>query len=75
MSFNSIRLKLTAWYVALLAIILIIFGFLLHFFLSKRLYEGIDNSLKVSATIVAKTALMKYTRAPFPGLEHFLDHF
>ena len=75
MQFNSIRLKLTAWYVALLAIILILFGFLLYFFLSKRLYEGVDNSLKVSATVVAKTALMKNATVTFPGLDHFLEQF
>ncbi|MFQ5673270.1 MAG: sensor histidine kinase [Nitrospinales bacterium] len=75
MSFTSIRLKLTAWYVALLAIILILFSFLLHFFLSNQLYEGVDNSLKVSARVVAKTALMKYAAAPLPGLEYFLNQF
>jgi two-component system, OmpR family, sensor kinase len=71
----SVRLKLTAWYVALLGSILILFSFLLFFFLSKRLYEGVDNSLKISANVVAKTALTRYTSAPLPGLENFLEQF
>ncbi len=75
MVFNSIRLKLTAWYVALLAIILILFSILLYFFLSKRLYEGIDNSLKVSANIVAKTALMRFPTTPLPGFDQYLEQF
>ena len=53
---NSIRSRLTAWHVALLGAILILFSVLLYFFLSKRLHEGIDNSLMVSASVVRKTA-------------------
>ena len=49
MAFKSIRSRLTAWYVTLLAIILILFSIFLNYFLSKRLYESIDNSLTVSA--------------------------
>lgn len=73
--FGSIRLKLTAWYVALLAITLVLFSAFLYFFLSKRLSEGIDNSLKVSASVVAKTALMKYASTPLPGLNYFFEQF
>lgn len=75
MVFNSIRSKLTAWYVVLLGIILILFSTLLYFFLSKRLYESIDNSLKVSASVVGKTALMKYATVPLPGMEYFMEQF
>ncbi|MFQ5444935.1 MAG: HAMP domain-containing protein, partial [Nitrospinales bacterium] len=75
MVFNSIRSKLTAWYVVLLGIILILFSTLLYFFLSKRLYESIDNSLKVSASVVGKTALMKYASVPMPGMEYFMEQF
>ena len=60
---------------ALLGSILVLFSFLLYFFLSQRLYESVDNSLKISANVVAKTALMKYTSAPLPGLENFLEQF
>ena len=75
MRFNSIQTRLTAWYVVLLGIILILFSVLLNFFISKRLYESIDNSLKVSATVVARSATMKFTQPPLPGLERFFEQF
>jgi len=55
MPFTSIRSKLTAWYVLLLGVILVLFSILLFFFLSKRLYESVDSSLTVSARIVARS--------------------
>ncbi|PIQ99440.1 MAG: histidine kinase [Nitrospinae bacterium CG11_big_fil_rev_8_21_14_0_20_45_15] len=73
MPFTSIRSKLTAWYVSLLGIVLILFSLFLFFFLSKRLYESVDHSLKVSAAVVAKSATMKITQYPFSGLENFFD--
>ena len=73
MSFKSIRSRLTAWYVALLAIILILFSILLNYFLAKRLYESVDNSLTVSATVVATSATMN--TSPLPGLNEFFDQF
>ncbi len=73
--FKSIRSRLTAWYVVMLATILILFSVLLYYFLSQRLYESVDNSLKVSASVARKTALIKYPRAPLPGLEMFFEQF
>lgn len=75
MIFKSIRTRLTAWYVTLLAVVLILFSVLLYVFLSKRLYESVDNSLKVSASVARKTALIKYPRTPLPGLEMFFEQF
>ncbi len=75
MVFNTIRSRLTAWYVVLLGIILILFSVFLHYFLSKRLYESVDNSLKVSATVVAQSASMKFNQVPLPGLERFFEQF
>lgn len=75
MAFKSIRSRLTAWYVVLLGIILILFSVLLNFFLSKRLYESVDNSLTVSATVVATSVVMKFNRSPLPGLDRFFDQF
>ena len=73
MRFNSIQTRLTAWYVVLLGIILILFSVFLNFFLSQRLYESVDNSLKVSATVVARSATMKFTQPPLPGMEQFFE--
>lgn len=75
MVFKSIRSRLTASYVALLAIILILFSVLLYYFLSKRLYESVDNSLKVSATVVATSAAMRLDNSPLAGFNRFFDQF
>ncbi|GJL77748.1 MAG: two-component sensor histidine kinase [Nitrospinaceae bacterium] len=75
MALNSIQTRLTAWYVVLLGIVLILFSFFLYYFLSQRLYESVDNSLKVSATVVARSATMKFTQPPLPGLEQFFEQF
>lgn len=73
--FNSIRARLTAWYVSVLAMTLILFSAFLYYFLSQRLYESVDNSLAVSANVMAKTALLKYSESPGPGLERFFEGF
>ena len=75
MAFKSIRSRLTAWYVILLGIILILFSVFLNYFLSKRLYESVDNSLTVSATVVATSAVMQFNRSPLPGLDRFFEQF
>ena len=75
MAFKSIRSRLTAWYILLLGIILILFSIFLNYFLSKRLYESVDNSLTVSATVVATSAVMKFKRSPLPGLDQFFEQF
>lgn len=73
--FNSIRSKLTAWYVFVLAVTLVLFSVILYIFLSQRLYESIDSSLAVSANVMSKAALLKYTETPAPGLERFYEGF
>jgi two-component system, OmpR family, sensor kinase len=75
MAFKSIRSRLTAWYVTLLGIILILFSVFLNYFLSKRLYESVDNSLTVSATVVVTSAAMKFNRSTLPGLDQFFEQF
>jgi heavy metal sensor kinase len=75
MVFNSIRSRLTALYVALLGIILIVFSVVLYYFLNNRLYESIDHSLKLSASVVRKSAQLGYSRTPLPGLEFFFEQF
>ena len=75
MAFKSIRSRLTAWYVTLLAIILILFSVMLNYFLAKRLYESVDNSLTVSATVVATSATMRLSNSPLPGLNQLFEQF
>lgn len=66
---------MTAWYVTLLGIILILFSVFLNYFLSKRLYESVDNSLTVSATVVTTSVVMKFNRLSLPGLDRFFERF
>lgn len=73
--FNSIRARLTAWYVFVLAITLILFSVFLYFFLSQSLYESIDNSLTVSGNVMSKTVLMKYSEPPSHGFENLFEDF
>ena len=47
----------------------------LNYFLSKRLYESVDNSLKVSATVVATSVVMKFNRSPLPGVDRLFKQF
>ena len=75
MGLNSIQTRLTAWYVVLLGIVLVLFSVFLYYFLSQRLYESVDNSLKVSATVVARSATMKLNQPPLPGMERFFEQF
>ena len=75
MAFKSIRSRLTAWYILLLGIILILFSVFLNYFLSKRLYESVDNSLTVSATVVATSAVMQFNGSPLPGIDQFFEQF
>ena len=75
MAFKSIRSRLTAWYILLLGIILILFSVFLNYFLSKRLYESVDNSLTVSATVVATSAVMQFNRSALPGIDQFFEQF
>ena len=75
MAFKSIRSRLTAWYVTLLAIILILFSVLLNYFLAKRLHESVDNSLTVSATVVATSATMRLGNSPLPGLNQLFEQY
>ncbi len=75
MAFKSIRSRLTIWYILLLGIILILFSVFLNYFLSKRLYESVDNSLAVSAAVATTSAVMKFNRSPLLGLDQLFEQF
>lgn len=50
MTFRSIRLRLTLWYVLLLALILAAFSAGVYVFLRSSLYNNLDNSIEKNAT-------------------------
>ena len=49
-SFRPIRVRLTLWYVLLLAIVLIAFSTALYLALRVSLYDDLDDVLRSSAT-------------------------
>ena len=52
---RSIRVRLTLWYVLLLAIVLIVFGGALYLALSISLYDNLNDVLRSSAALIAGT--------------------
>src|SRR4051812_44087709 len=55
--FASIRIRLTLWYVLLLAFILAGFSVLVYLFLDERLDQQVDDQLKSVAQQTVKAAL------------------
>ncbi len=43
---KSIRFRLTIWYLAVLVVLLLLFGMISYFMLSQSLYQSLDDSLK-----------------------------
>ena len=48
----SIRFRLTMWYTTLLAVILLIFGVVLYYFLSAKLYNDVENELEAQGSYI-----------------------
>lgn len=48
--FRSIKFRLTLWYLLVIMVLMLLFGGMAYFMLSRNLYQGIDNSLRVRAT-------------------------
>jgi heavy metal sensor kinase len=55
MFFHSIKFRLTVWYLAVMAILIILFGFLSYFLLANSLYQNLDRNIQVrSAEILSE---------------------
>ena len=65
---DSIRSKLTAWYVSVLASVLIAFGVGIYVMLSQTLYERVDDSLRTLVDI-ATSSLAHEAEEGQPALE------
>lgn len=48
----SIRFRLTMWYTTLLAVIMLIFGVVLYYFLSVKLYNDVENELQAQGEYI-----------------------
>jgi len=54
---RSIKFRLTIWYLVALAVLLVLFGTMAYFMLSRSLYQSFDNSLRTRA-IEAQDSLL-----------------
>ena len=50
----TIRFRLTMWYTALLAVVLLIFSLVLYYFLSAKLYNDVRDELKTQADAIQR---------------------
>ena len=73
MHFNSLRFKLTLWYVFILGILLISFSSFLYFTLSKSLYRDVDNKLRSLAELIATESASPLSRFGFGNIDQALD--
>jgi heavy metal sensor kinase len=73
MRFQSLRLKLTLWYVFILAILLIAFSSFLYLTLSKSLYRGVDNKLRSLAELIASESSSPLSKFGFGNIDQTLE--
>src|SRR3989304_3469788 len=66
-AFRSIRLRLTLWYVLLLAIILAAFSVGIYVTLRHNLYANLDDSLETRADDLLATVRFDGARPPLGG--------
>jgi heavy metal sensor kinase len=46
---KSVKFRLTIWYLAVMVVLLLLFGMMSYFMVSQSLYQGLDDSLKTRA--------------------------
>ncbi len=66
---RTIRVRLTLWYVALLALILIAFSAMLYFTLARSLYQQADDTLRVNAEQIAGAVNVEQGQINFQNSE------
>ncbi len=67
--FKTIRARLTLWYIALLALILIAFSAALYFTLARSLYQQVDNTLRLNAEQLAGAVNIEQGQINFQNSE------
>lgn len=68
-SFKSIKIRLTAWYLVTVVLLLLIFGSVSYLMLSRDLYVNLDDSLEtrmfeVQGTIEVKDGIISFKQPP-----------
>jgi two-component system OmpR family sensor kinase len=66
--FDSIRTRLTLWYMGVLALVLILFSIGIYVLLARKLYRDLDNNLKTTIDGVTASVLREM-RAGTPAAE------
>lgn len=69
MIFQSLRFKLTVWYVLILAVLLVSFSSFLYFTLSNMLYRSVDNKLRSLAGLIASESSSPLSTFGFGDME------
>jgi heavy metal sensor kinase len=73
MHLSSLRVKLTLWYVLILAILLISFSGFLYLTLSKSLYRDVDNKLRSLAELIASESDSPLSKFGFGNIDQTLE--
>ena len=73
MHFNSLRFKLTLWYVLILGILLISFSSFLYLTLSKSLYRDVDNKLRSLAELIASESASPLSKFGLGSIDEALE--
>ncbi|RPJ11617.1 MAG: HAMP domain-containing protein [Deltaproteobacteria bacterium] len=73
MRFQSLRLKLTLWYVFILGVLLVAFSGFLYLTLSKSLYRSVDNKLRSLADLIAAESASPTSRFGFGNIDQTLE--
>ena len=73
MHLQSLRFKLTLWYVFILGILLIAFSSFLYLTLSKSLYRDVDNKLKSLAEFIATESVSPLSKFGFGNIDQTLE--
>jgi signal transduction histidine kinase len=73
MRFQNLRVKLTFWYVLILAILLISFSGLLYVTLKRSLYRDVDNKLRSLAALVASESGSPQSKFGFADIDQALE--
>ncbi len=73
MHLGSLRIKLTLWYVLILAILLTSFSSFLYLTLSKSLYRDVDNKLRSMAELIASESASPLSKFGFGNIDQALE--
>ena len=73
MHLQSLRFKLTLWYVFILGILLVAFSSFLYLTLSKSLYRDVDNKLRSLAEFIATESVSPLSKFGFGNIDQTLE--